>query len=62
MQPWEDLFHKAIKQLEAGPVPKSAWTFGGGTALMLFFNHRVSRDIDLFLEAITDWATEYYSL
>jgi hypothetical protein len=25
------------------------WTFGGGTALMLHYEHRISRDIDIFL-------------
>jgi hypothetical protein len=25
------------------------WTFGGGTVLMLGFDHRFSKDIDLFV-------------
>ncbi len=49
MQQWKILFHRAIKQLEAGKLPANAWSFGGGTALMLMFNHRHSKDIDIFL-------------
>ena len=49
MQPWEILFKTAVKQLEAAKLPISSWTFGGGTALMLRFNHRQSKDIDIFL-------------
>jgi hypothetical protein len=48
MQQWEALFHKATKQLKAGKLPLEAWTFGGGTALMQRFNHRLSQDIDIF--------------
>jgi hypothetical protein len=30
-------------------IDSPLWTFGGGTVLMLRFNHRFSRDIDLFV-------------
>lgn len=49
MQQWEILFKRAAKQLEYGKLPSKSWTFGGGTALMLKFNHRHSKDIDIFL-------------
>jgi hypothetical protein len=50
MQLWEILFKAAVKQLKAAKLPISSWTFGGGTALMLRFNHRQSKDIDIFLD------------
>jgi predicted nucleotidyltransferase component of viral defense system len=49
MQQWEILFHRAVKQLEYGKLSTKDWTFGGGTALTLMFNHRHSNDIDIFL-------------
>ncbi|MFN4264446.1 MAG: nucleotidyl transferase AbiEii/AbiGii toxin family protein [Aquabacterium sp.] len=48
---WQKLFPEALRlmaHLESqtdGPV----WTFGGGTVLMLRINHRLSKDIDLFV-------------
>lgn len=45
---WEILFAYAIERLNAAKLPKNAWSFGGGTALMLRYNHRVSKDIDIF--------------
>jgi len=49
MQHWEILFKKAVKQLKAGKLSNSSWSFGGGTAMMLRLNHRISKDIDIFL-------------
>jgi len=49
MQLWETLFKKAVDQLKAGKLSNGSWSFGGGTALMLRLNHRVSKDIDIFL-------------
>lgn len=49
MNQWEALFKIAVKQLEYGKLPVKSWTFGGGTALMHNFNHRHSKDIDIFL-------------
>ena len=51
MAPWEVLWPRAmacIASLE-GHFPPPDWTFGGGTALMLLYEHRRSRDIDIFL-------------
>ena len=51
MAPWEVLWPRAmacIASLE-GHFPPPDWTFGGGTALMLLYEHRRSKDIDIFL-------------
>jgi len=48
---WKQLFPSALKlmaHLEA-ETEAPAWTFGGGTVLMLRIRHRESRDIDLFV-------------
>lgn len=49
MQPWEVLFERAIRQMEAARLPDSCWRFGGGTVLMLEYNHRLSKDVDIFI-------------
>lgn len=38
----------ALEILESSKIEKKEWSFGGGTALMLEFNHRTSKDIDIF--------------
>ena len=52
---WQNLLREAIKLLDTlKEQPK--WTFGGGTALAVFYGHRISYDIDIFLsdtDAIT---------
>jgi hypothetical protein len=40
----------ALDSLEGGTGP---WTFGGGTALAQILNHRISYDIDIFLDSST---------
>jgi hypothetical protein len=50
---WRRLLDRAINGLdrmrETGqPVPD--WTLGGGTALMVHTGHRVSKDIDAFID------------
>ena len=47
--PWATLFRSALKLTDhlATVIEQPAWTFGGGTVLMLRLNHRHSRDIDL---------------
>lgn len=49
--PWAHLFDAALTLADhlSTVVEKPAWTFGGGTVLMLRLNHRHSRDIDLFV-------------
>ena len=49
--PWRGLWPRALglmSHLEAVTVDPP-WTFGGGTVLMLRFDHRFSKDIDLFV-------------
>lgn len=49
--PWRSLWPKALglmSHLERVTVDPP-WTFGGGTVLMLRFDHRFSKDIDLFV-------------
>ncbi|MGY3494216.1 nucleotidyl transferase AbiEii/AbiGii toxin family protein [Bradyrhizobium sp. USDA 4502] len=38
----------ALDSLDGGPGP---WTFGGGTALALLLGHRISYDVDIFLDS-----------
>jgi len=49
---WVPLFRLAIKILSNERVLKSQWSFGGGTALMTYYNHRKSKDIDIFLRDV----------
>lgn len=45
---WKILLKYALKILQSSKISRKEWTFGGGTALMLWFNHRISMDIDIF--------------
>lgn len=45
---WKNLFSAAMQQIKQANLPSSMWTFGGGTVLMRKFNHRFSKDIDIF--------------
>jgi len=47
-EPWKLLFARAVEQLEQGGVTKKDWAFGGGTVLTHKYNHRESKDIDIF--------------
>jgi hypothetical protein len=40
----------ALDSLEGGP---GSWTFGGGTALAQILAHRISYDVDIFLDSST---------
>lgn len=44
---WQTLLERAIDLLDG--VGATDWAFGGGTVLMLHYEHRTSRDIDVFL-------------
>ena len=49
---WEALFDKAMYCLDSRrdqASPWMHWSLGGGTALMLQLHHRLSRDIDIFV-------------
>jgi hypothetical protein len=39
-----------LSDLERQGQPAPDWILGGGTALMLYANHRFSRDIDAFID------------
>jgi hypothetical protein len=52
-QSWRTLLEQAIGLLESlAPAVRSPidWALGGGTVLMLHYEHRTSRDIDVFLK------------
>ena len=52
---WQNLLHDAIALLDTlAPQPK--WAFGGGSSLAVFYDHRISHDVDIFL-ASTDALT-----
>ncbi len=49
---WHPLFEKALGLLDHARGSSGhdfPWTFGGGTALMTMYQHRYSKDIDIFL-------------
>jgi predicted nucleotidyltransferase component of viral defense system len=49
---WEILFSRALRLIDSiyeHGSKDAFWTFGGGTALMLRYNHRISKDIDIFV-------------
>lgn len=45
---WRSLLHDAITLLDT-LSEKPKWTFGRGTALVVFYEHRISYDIDIFV-------------
>ena len=47
---WNELLTLARKHLGGIGVTRKDWTWGGGTVLMLRHEHRLSWDIDLFLD------------
>ncbi|MDP4025080.1 nucleotidyl transferase AbiEii/AbiGii toxin family protein [Methylobacterium sp. NEAU 140] len=52
MPPWTRLLERAVAGLaamDAAGQPVPDWVLGGGTALMLHADHRLSRDIDAFI-------------
>ena len=52
MKNWETLLARALLILDCAASagnPVEAWTFGGGTALMWRYRHRVSKDIEIFV-------------
>lgn len=51
-EPWETLWDNAMKaldSLEPAFPRKIDWSFGGGTAMRLFYDHRESKDVDIFV-------------
>ncbi|MCL1874649.1 MAG: nucleotidyl transferase AbiEii/AbiGii toxin family protein [Synergistaceae bacterium] len=54
MEIWEELLEIAVKIIKSSGMPQNTndrvfWSFGGGTAMMIDFEHRLSKDIDIFL-------------
>ncbi len=49
---WLPLFKLALRILSRERIPNSQWSFGGGTALMTYYNHRRSKDVDIFLHDV----------
>lgn len=50
--PWKELLRHAlalVDEIARQGVGDPFWTFGGGTALMLRYRHRRSKDIDIFV-------------
>lgn len=50
---WQSLLERAlhgIDTLKQNGTPLKLYTFGGGTALMIQFEHRRSKDIDIFID------------
>lgn len=48
---WDDLLQKALVALDSLEGGAGAWTFGGGTALAQILDHRISYDVDIFLDS-----------
>jgi hypothetical protein len=51
-EPWEVLWDRAMTALDSlkpGFKADIPWSFGGGTAMRLFYDHRDSKDIDIFV-------------
>lgn len=46
---WNELLTLARRHMESIGMSRSDWTWGGGTVLMLRHQHRLSWDVDLFL-------------
>ena len=49
---WEELLPHALRiidEIKKHGTSDPFWTFGGGTVLMLRYQHRVSKDIDIFV-------------
>jgi hypothetical protein len=50
---WDNLLRKALIALDSLEGGAGPWTFGGGTALAQILNHRISYDVDIFLDSST---------
>lgn len=51
---WKDLLGTALLALDSLEGGAGPWTFGGGTALAQILDHRISYDVDIFLDSGTD--------
>lgn len=46
------LLEYVIETLNIGNIPEDKWSIGGGTVLAAVYNHRLSKDIDVFIEDV----------
>lgn len=46
---WLKLFEKALDIIEKAGITSDEWSFGGGSALTVYYHHRESFDVDIFL-------------
>lgn len=44
------LLQRATQILDIANVAKDSWAIGGGTVLSFYYNHRLSKDIDIFID------------
>lgn len=68
---WKELFSLAVRFLENSGLSTEKWVMGGGTVLMLHYRHRLSKDIDIFINdpqlltlltpRLNDFVAEYIS-
>jgi hypothetical protein len=47
---WRGLLRDALSLIDTLPAPPR-WSFGGGTSLAVFYDHRISYDIDIFVSS-----------
>ncbi|MGB9840460.1 nucleotidyl transferase AbiEii/AbiGii toxin family protein [Thermovenabulum sp.] len=47
---WLILLKKAIDIIEKAGIAEDEWSFGGGSALTVYYHHRESFDVDIFLK------------
>lgn len=46
---WTELLRLSQEFLKSANISSSEWSLGGGTALMIHYNHRESNDVDIFI-------------
>ena len=46
------LLKHTIKALSETTIKPSQWSIGGGTVLATYYNHRLSKDIDVFISEL----------
>lgn len=49
MENSEVLLQHAIEAIKEAGMPDGSWSIGGGTVLAVYYNHRLSKDIDVFI-------------
>ena len=49
MENSEILLQYALNAMKEAGLPDGVWSIGGGTVLAAYYNHRLSKDIDIFI-------------